>query len=244
MHRDRRTVIHQLLVRRSTIAVAALVCLGLPALVWLGCRNRPARVLEKRETIVVNETTGRWHHDYVVRVTIAAGDVSSTRRDTLSLAVGRNQYDGVRFGSRVSIGTIAFAPGIAWLRDTMSARGTLKAAIDARRTISRDPAPVSPLDAPAAGLARVIRMHRIALPRNGLSPSSRSTAGVGWIELVEVEFWAQQARALVRTIDVIDAASIPNLQAGDIVQMHYDPREPRTLRLDDGRRTFGRETEP
>ena len=54
-----------------------------------------------------------------------------------------------------------------------------------------------------------------------------------------MEFRAMRVRNVVRTIDVIDAGSIPGLHAGDIVQMHFDPREPRVLRLDDGMRTFG-----
>lgn len=194
-------------------------------------------MLEKREQIVVNARTGSWYHDYVVRVMSSDGAATSTQRDTLSIAVGRNQYDAARFGSHVSIGMFAFAKRTAWLRDTSSARATLMAAIDARRTVTRHPEPVSPLDAQTAGLARVVRSHRVQL-------SSPGKNLVGWIQLVEVEFWAQRVRSLVRTIDVIDAGSMPNLQAGDIVQMHYDPRDPRTLRLDNGRRTFAAEAEP
>ena len=59
------------------------------------------------------------------------------------------------------------------------------------------------------------------------------------MHLVEVEFRAMRVRNVVRTIDVIDAGSIPGLHAGDIVQMHFDPREPKVLRLGDGMRTFG-----
>lgn len=103
------------------------------------------------------------------------------------------------------------------------------------------PVAVSPLDVPTSGLARVVAVHYVER-RQPFWQKQATDIGdrTRWLHLVEVEFWAPRTRGLVRTIDVIDAGSIPGLHAGDIVQMHYDQREPRVLRLDDGMRTFGR----
>ena len=92
-----------------------------------------------------------------------------------------------------------------------------------------------------AGLARVVAVHAVQRRRFLWQKSTRASGdGARWMHLVEVEFWAQRVRNVVRTIDVIDAGSMPGLHAGDIVQMHFDPRDPHVLRLDDGMRTLVR----
>ena len=210
-----------------------MVLIGIPAALLLARRTVSARVLEKQETIRVNKTNGEWQHEFTVRVTTPDRAPAPSRRDTVSVTVGRGQYDATRFGAHASISYLAFAPGLAWLLDSASMRTTFARMLDDRRASKRTPTATSPLDAQTAGLARVMHVHRVRL-----SSASGSSTVTPWIHLVEVEFWAQRVRSLVRTIDVIDAGSIPGLQPGDVVQMHYDPREPRTMRLDDGARTF------
>lgn len=97
---------------------------------------------------------------------------------------------------------------------------------------------MSALDAQTAGLARVIAVHPIERRKSAPAEPNPNGDRSRWIHLVEVEFWAQRTRTLVRTIDVIDAGSIPGLHPGDVLQMHFDQRNPRVLRLDDGMRTF------
>ena len=214
---------------------------GVPVVCILSVRSVPARVFARNERIHVMRSTGQWYHDYSV-VFGVVDTTSSTLGvpDTLSLKVGRNQFDLSRVGARVRLDRLAFAPRIAWVSDSSSGWQTLARFFQARIKSYASPAPISPLQVQMAGLARVVAVHAVQRrkffwQKSGEAFSDRSR----WMHLVEVEFWAPRVRGVVRTIDVIDAGSIPGLHVGDIVQMHFDPRDPRVLRLDDGMRTFG-----
>lgn len=89
------------------------------------------------------------------------------------------------------------------------------------------------------GLARVIGVQRI---RHGPFALGDSDGGVlhfaQAFDVIELEFFAQRARQVVRAVDAVDAGSIPELGPGAIVRTEYDMRAPRTLRITDGTRTF------
>ena len=226
--------------RRSLRIALAVVLLGVPALCVLSTRSVPARVFARNERIHVMPSTGQWYHEYSVVFGVADATASAARAaDSVSLIVGRNQFDLSRTGTLVRLNRLAFAPRIAWVSDSASPVQTLRYMVDARIKSYASPAPVSPLQVQMAGLARVVAVHAVQRRKPFWQKSDGPSSDRGWIHLVEVEFWAQRVRSLVRTIDVIDAGSIPGLHAGDIVQMHFDPNDPRLMRLDDGMRTFG-----
>ncbi|MEO7361761.1 MAG: hypothetical protein ABI120_15630 [Gemmatimonadaceae bacterium] len=167
---------------------------------------------------------------------------ASTGADTLSLNVGRNQFDISRVGGRVRLNRIAFAPRVAWVSDSSSSWQTLARFVEARIKWYANPAPISPLQVQTAGLARVVDVHAVQRRKFFWQKSAEASSDRSrWLHLVEMEYWAPRVRGVVRTIDVIDAGSMPGLHAGDIVQMHFDPRDPRVVRLDDGMRTFARD---
>lgn len=223
----------------------AISLAGVPALLVLARQSAPARVLSKEERIQVLASTGQWYHEYMLRVGVrrrnAVSDtVNDAAIDSFVVAVGRDQFDATRVGARTKLNHLAFLSQHSWMSDSTSAVRTVASIIEPHLKYYHHPAPVSPLQAQMAGLARVVSVRSVQR-RSFFWQKTKSGGNASqWMHLVEVEFWAQRVRTLVRTIDVIDAGSIPGLHAGDIVQMHFDPRDPRVLRLDDGRRTFAR----
>lgn len=229
--------------RRSLWLIIAAVLIGAPLLGLLAASTDAARVLARNEQIVVRPSSGEWKHRYSLVLGIPRDTASRdhVRMDTVALTVGRAEFDAVRMGARVRVRRAAIVRSITWLADSAPAWQRFKRFITARTQSYTKPVAVSPLAVEMAGLARVVNVHAVPRAtrfwqRDTVSSSDRSR----WLHLVEVEFWAPAVRSLVRTIDVIDAGSIPGLHAGDIVQMHYDRREPRLMRLDDGMRTFSR----
>lgn len=202
----------------------------------------PARVLGKEERIQVLASTGQWYHSYTLRVgERSSNEIGDAGIDSFTVAVGRDRFDATRVGSRTRLNYLAFLPQRAWISDSASAVRTVANIIEPHFKYYHNPAPVSPLQAQMAGLARVVSVTSVQRRKFFWQKApSGSMNAAQWMHLVEVEFWAQRARTLVRTIDVIDAGSIPGLHAGDIVQMHFNQRDPRVVRLDDGRRTFAR----
>lgn len=225
--------------RRPLRIVFAAVLVGLLVLCMLTMRTTPARVFAKNERIHVMQSTGQWYHDYSVLVGVVDSTSHGRPADTLSLTVGGKQYDAARVGAHLRLHQIVGLRRFAWASDSSSAWQTLVWLVEAHVKSYARPAPISPLQTQMAGLARVVAVHSVERRRffwqkNEKTSNDRSH----WMHLVEVEFWAPRVRGVVRTIDVIDAGSIPGLHPGDILQMHFDQREPRVLRLDDGMRTF------
>lgn len=223
----------------------AISLAGVPALLVLARQSAPARVLSKEERIQVLASTGQWYHEYMLRVGVRRGNVDDDAAndaaiDSFVVAVGRDQFDATRVGARTKLNYLAFLPKHSWMSDSTSAIRTVASIIEPHLKYYHHPAPVSPLQAQMAGLARVVSVRSVQRRSFFWQKTKSGGDASQWMHLVEVEFWAQRVRTLVRTIDVIDAGSIPGLHAGDIVQMHFDPRDPRVLRLDDGRRTFAR----
>ena len=222
--------------RRTVLMVAFTASLITCGVVLLASEPRPARVLAKQEHIQVRPSTGQWYHSYDVLIGVRNANAIT---DSQWVHVGQTEYDATRTGAHVKLARPAFAKRLSWISDSTSKRQSLAHFIAARMKSYSTPIAISPLDVQTSGLARVVAVHSIERrtpfwKKQGPNNGSRSR----WLHLVEVEFWAPRTRSLVRTIDVIDAGSIPGLHAGDIVQMHYDQREPRVLRLDDGMRTF------
>lgn len=227
---------------RRSIGILFGVVIGFPLLLALTSRAKPARVLAKTDRVRLMLSTGQWFHNYELLVVKPRdGNAAPGAIDTFTIDAARNLFDAMRIGARVQLNHLPMMPRMAWLSDSSSSLRTISYFVQSRFKSYSHPEAISPLAVQTAGLARVSAVHSIRrrqpfwrnAQQKGASGSSQ------WMHLVEVEFWAPRLRTLVRTIDVVDAGSIPGLQPGDIVQMHYDQNEPRTLRLDDGRRTFG-----
>ncbi|MEO7998456.1 MAG: hypothetical protein ABI852_13485 [Gemmatimonadaceae bacterium] len=228
--------------RRSLWILLVIVLVGVPALILTATRTDAARVLGKDERIHVMASTGQWYHEYLIRAGIpGSGANEGMLVDSFTATTSRNQFDATRVGARVRLSHAAFLRRFSWIADSASRMQTIANIAEPHLKYYYNPSAVSPLAAQTAGLARVVAVHSVQR-RKFFWQKSEPDAGSPsqWIHLVEVEFWAMRVRTLVHTIDVIDAGSIPGLQPGDIVQMHYDQRDPRVLRLDDGRRTFAR----
>lgn len=224
---------------RRTFGILLAVVVGVSALVLLPSRVSPARVTSKTDRIIVLPSTGQWYHNYVVHVLVSNEHrTPAPAEDSLSVTVARDVFDAMRTGARVRIGRNAIFPRIRWISDSSSVLQTLKRYARAQLKSYQKPAAISPLAAQTSGLARVVAVHRIQRRKFFWQKSGGAESKTRWLNLVEVEFWAPRIRTLVRSIDVIDAGSIPGLQTGDVLQMHYDQQDPRVVRLDDGRRTF------
>lgn len=228
--------------RRPLWILLAIVVVGVPALLFIATRTVPARVLGKEERIHVIASTGQWYHDYEIRTGIPGrGMNQGVIVDSFAVSAGRDQFDATRVGARVRLSHVAFLRRFAWIADSLSGMRTIASIAQPHLKHYYSPVAVSPLTAQSAGLARVVAVHSVQRRKffwQKSAPNSQSQSQ--WMHLVEVEFWALRVRTMVHTIDVIDAGSIPGLHPGDIVQMHFDQRDPRVLRLDDGRRTFAR----
>lgn len=228
--------------RRPFWILFAVVLVGVPALLFIATRTSAARVLGKDERIHVMASTGQWYHEYQIRAGIPGnGAKQSFIVDSFTVAASRDQFDATRVGARVRLSRLIFLRQLAWIADSASALQTFANVVRPHFKSYYSPTAVSPLEAQSAGLARVVAVHSVQR-RKPLWQKSESVSPnrSQWMHLVEVEFWAQRVRTLVHTIDVVDAGSIPGLHPSDIVQMHFDQRDPRVLRLDDGRRTFAR----
>ncbi|MGV3709080.1 MAG: hypothetical protein ACO1Q7_09570 [Gemmatimonas sp.] len=225
---------------RRTVATGLALVVGLilvPAIAIIGATAQPVRVFARASRVAVDSSTGEWSHRYTL--TVGSGIRGTSEKadglDSTIVRVSRSVHDATRVGSHAILHRARLFRRITWLSDPASRAPSFVQLMAAYRMPARSPAPVSPLDAQTAGLARVVAVHSVKLKTD---TRARTVDAPQWIHLVEVEFWARSTRALVRTIDVIDAASIPGLRRGTILQMHYDLRDPETVRLDDGIRTF------
>jgi hypothetical protein len=241
--------------------LAALACVAL-AVAWLSIAFSPsidARVESKTDFVRVLSKSGMWYHEYRVSA-IRAGDSIAVRDGYESLdeidaennvaradstvppraAVGRielriteAQYDALRTGAMLKIRHLPGLRSFGWPADEAGVVGFVRA-LGARISRLNIPHAVAPSLGSSSGLARVISVHRVT-PGQGVR---RSNAGKnGALDIIVVEFWSPRLRTLVRTADVVDARSIGDLGPGQILQMHYDARTPRIMRLDDGMRS-------
>ena len=247
--------IHDMRSKPLRIAVSIPVILFvLWAIVLLG-PTVEARVESREDSVAVLPRTGMWYHKFEVTVrplvspeapqvaeteidaerdvpvstsSIMGGTVSAER---ITVRTSQIQHDTLRTGNRVRLHGLPLIPSVKWLVDESILLGAVRA-IRARIAALQNPLSISPSPASISGLARVVSVHRISSRRAGASVGPTAD-----IDLIVVEYWAQRLRTLVRSADAVDARSIGDLGPGQILQMHYDPRSPRAMRLDDGMRT-------
>lgn len=128
----------------------------------LGVRSVPAWVVGRNKRIFVMQSTGQWYHDYSRLFGIANATASANgASDSLTLDVGRNQFDVTRAGARVRLNRVAFLSQISSVSDSASRWQTLARFVEARVKSYAIPASVSPLRVQVPGLARVVAVHPV-----------------------------------------------------------------------------------
>jgi hypothetical protein len=155
--------------------------------------------------------------------------------DRITIRASEAQYDDLRTGARLRVRRLPLFSSFAWVVDESVMEG-LGRALAARMVRFQNPRSVAPSLGSASGLGRVVSVHRVNLKRGALRAGGVNSRDAS-LDVIVVEFWAPRIRALVRAVDAVDARSIGDLGPGQILQLHYDPRQPRVMRLDDGMRT-------
>lgn len=231
------------LTRLRVAGLALATTFALWALMLLG-PDHSVRVEARNDRVVVLKRSGLWYHEYTVTVRRAlvrdSGSSVVLPSDTVlpersTLRITEAQHDALRTGARLRIHRFPLIKAFAWTVDESVILGFLRA-LGARTVRYQNPRSISPSPATLSGLARVLSVHRLA-PRQSVFGAREGASANSAREIVVVEFWSQRLRTVVRTADVVDAHSIDDLGPGQILQMHYDQRTPRRMRLDDGMRT-------
>lgn len=167
---------------------------------------------------------------------VAAAPIANPAQfERITLRVTEAQYDGLRTGERLTLQRLPLLSWFAWQREESVMLGFLHA-LGARTVRYQNPRSIAPTLGSSSGLARVLSVHRIA-PKRGLLELAGAGSANQALDIVVVEFWAPRLRTVVRTADVVNARSINDLGPGQVLQMHFDPRMPRVMRLDDGMRS-------
>lgn len=248
---------------RRLAAFVSLVLAGFCLLV-ITSPSGEVRVESKEDAVRVLPRTGLWFHEYRVTVQRATGPhfpnqgvavsgsaapadgddendasiaegTSTEPVERYTFRVTEEQYDALRTGERLKASRLRFMSSVAWKSEETSMHGFVRA-LGARIAQYQSPRFLSPVLGNTPGLARVLSVHRIA-PKGGALGRDAAHASNAALDLIVVEFWAPRHRTLVRTADVVNARSIDDLGPGQVLQMHFDPRYPRRMRLDDGMRS-------
>lgn len=236
----------------------SLAIFGIWAVILLGPTTE-ARVESRSDRIVVLERSGMWFHRYSIVARpkntapaaapeVDAGAVAEPTSELsnpqaaqaitsagLHVTVTETQHDALRTGATVRIHHLPVVTSVRWLVEESVLLGAFRALV-AHVADLRLPKSVQPSLGSMSGLARVVSVHRVNV-RSNAALFKRDQNATKQIDLIVVEFWAQRLRSVVRTADAVDARSIGDLGRGQVLQMHYEPRDPRRMRLDDGMRT-------